>query len=242
MTEDKKTTEEVDTTEEVVEEAEEKEPIAEEVVDDKKPAKKEKEIDYDAIVAEEEKRAKPDPKIARDAFKEREKKRKEEMEEDEEDTEDKPLTRAEMDKMLADNRQEVRKEFETDRATEIAKAHTSSDGEARAVIALWKTRIIPTGNLEEDVLFALGGLDRKKLLATNKELTRALKSKDGVNRNSISTQRDAPQGSEPKLSPADAQAYKLAGFVWDGKQRLYKKSLGKGKTLFKKPNGEQYIA
>lgn len=226
------TTEEVDTTEEVVEEAEEKEPVEE--TEEKETVKEEKEIDYDAIVAEEEKRA--DPKKAKDAFKKREEKRENEEEEE------KPLTRTEMDKMLKDNRTAVRKEFETDRATEIAKANTSSDEEAKAVIALWKTRIVPTGNLEEDVLFALGGLDRKKLISKNGELTRALKSKDGANRNSASTHRDAPEGSEPKLSSADAQAYKSAGFVWDGKKGVYKKTLAKGKFLYKKVGGEQWVA
>ncbi len=230
------TTQEVDATEEeVVEEEEEEtsEPIEKEKEEE---TSKKEEIDYDAITKEEEKRA--DPEKAKEAFKKREEKRVKEEVEDE----DKPLTRAEIDKMLKDNRQTVRKEFEQDRAMEIAKANTSSDAEAKAVIAFWKNRIVPTGDLEEDVLFALGGLQRKTLISKNGELKRALKSKDNVSKDSASTHRDAPEGSKPKLSQADAQGLKSAGFVWDGKKRLYKKALPKGKFLWKEPNGKTWMA
>ncbi len=184
-------------------------------------------IDYEAIRLQEEERAKKsDPEIAKLAFLKREEKRKQE----EEQEEDKPLTRKELAEFFAQNNATTQKILTESQALAIARANTTSEAEAQAALTYWKNRIIPTGNIEEDVLFAIGGLNRNKLISQNKEIARALKAKDGISNNPASSHRDAPQGSEPKLSANDAVAIKSSGFVWDGKMRLYKKKLGGEKS------------
>ena len=185
-------------------------------------------IDYEKLRQEEEERGKkPDTQAARLAFEERERKRKEKGEEDDED---KPLTRREFNELTAQNQTTLHKTFQETNALTIARANTSSEAEAQAVMAFWRNRVVPSGNLEEDVMFAIGGLNRKVLASKNGELARALKNKDSISRDSATTHKDAPAASEPKISPADAQAYKSAGFAWDGKMRLYKKRMGGEKS------------
>jgi len=189
-------------------------------------------IDYGAIQKEEEDRVnKPDVHKAQEAFNERKEKREEEVIEDE----DKPLTRKELLGVLAQERTQNQKEAQGIRALEIARANTSSEAEAQATIVFWKSRVVPTGDLAQDVLFAVGGLNHKRLISKNNELSRALKSKDGLSRDTASTHREGQQGNVPKMSSADATALKQAGFQWDGAKRLYKKELPNKKTLFKDP-------
>lgn len=192
-----------------------------------------KEIDFKAMKEAEESRGKPDAEKARLAFLERERKRKEKEEsfEEEDDDEDKPLTRREMLVLLDERENRISKMTLETRALEIARANSSSEEEAQAAFTFWKTRVIPSGNLEDDVRFAVGGINHSKVISVNKELARALNSKENASKETASTFRDAPQGSEPKMSSIDAAGIKSAGYVWDGAKRLYKKPLGKGNSF-----------
>ena len=192
-------------------------------------------IDYEAeLKAEKERREKAEKALAEKAFKDRKKKRDEEQEQEEEqDEEDKPLTASQLEIILAKERQQTQKQLEGTRAVEIARANTSSETEAQAALEFWKNRVVPTGNLEDDIRFAIGGLNSRRIVAQNEELKRALRSKETKGAGGEGTFRDAPQAGEPQLAPQDAQAVKQSGFVWDAVKKLYKKPLaGSKKTLY----------
>lgn len=196
-------------------------------------------LDYEAIAKAEKDRADAAEKAAADlAFKMRRGKREEVAEDidDEGEDEDKPLTRRELQSILAGERQTIQKETSYNAALTIARSNTASEAEAQAAVTFWKTRVTPSGNLEDDVLFAIGGLNRKRTAAKIVEVGRALKSKETALHSSANTYRETGAAGEPKISANDAQALKQAGMVWDGKQRVYKKSLGNGsKHLFFDP-------
>lgn len=188
--------------------------------------------DYEADLEAERKRGKPDPEIARKAFQERHKKDKKKEGDDDEDDEDKPLTR----KDLARIREEARREANADRIQEIAEALADDPKQVPLIIEIHKNRGFPEGmTLKEQLDEAYVLANRKKILSTNKELTRALASKDTVTRKSVDAQRDPQVGTAPKLSAGDAAAYARAGYVFDAKSRFYKKELPNKKHLFKDP-------
>lgn len=218
--------------EETTEETQTEDSTEEETTPDD-PSKKDEEVDYEALARAERERA--DAAEALIVKNKKTEKRHKNEDEDEVDEDEKPLTRREFLELSKTQQQAVQKEMQEVRALEIARTNTSSEQEARAVLTFWKTRVIPTGNLDEDVLFAIGGLNHKKVVSKNLELARALRGKSGEKTDAAGTHRDAPEGSTPKMSAGDASAYKQAGFEWDGKRRLFKKSLGKDgkKTLWK---------
>lgn len=230
------TNEKTPTGEEIPDASESEESIVEEP--ETGAEEKKEEIDYEALQKEEEERTKkPDSFRAEVAFKERTLKRQEkEVLEEEEEEGEKPLSRSEVQELLDSQRVQLQKEMQESRALEIARAKTSSEAEARAVLTYWKTRVIPSGNLEEDILFAIGGLKHKALASQNLELARALKSKENVSKENASTYREPPQTPEPKMNPADLQALKAVGYVWDPSLKVYKKPLGKsGKLMYCDP-------
>ena len=198
-------------------------------------AKNTQDIDYEAeLKAEKERREKAEKALAEKAFKSRKEKREnEQANEEEQDEEDKPLTASQLEIILAKERQQTHKQLEETRAVEIARANTSTETEAQAALEFWKNRVVPTGNLEDDIRFAIGGLNSRRIVAQNEELKRALRSKETKGAGGEGTFRDAPQAGEPQLAPQDAQAVKQSGFVWDAVKKLYKKPLaGSKKTLY----------
>lgn len=198
-------------------------------------------IDYEEIAkketeranAAEEARKKAEDALAEKNFKKRKDKREGKEEEDvDEDDEDKPLTRRELRSVLSEANQQNVQQAQSTEALRIARENTSSENEAQAAILFWKNRVKPTGNLEEDVLFAIGGLNRKKVVAEKSEVIRALKSKENSSKSFASTQRTGSPAEKGKITSRDAEALKGAGMVWDGTKRVYKKPIGDGKTFF----------
>ena len=193
------------------------------------------EIDYEAELEEEKKRGVPDPERAREAFKKREEKRKQDDDE-EDDDEDKPLKRSELQKLLAQERQRAYKQAQTDRIHDIARELADSDSEARYIVEIHKNRTFPDSlSLKEQVEEAYAIANRKRLVAKNTELVRALKARDGVSRNSAGTHRTAMEGTQPKMSAQDTASYTRAGFTYDTKNRVWKKQLPNKKFLIKDP-------
>lgn len=186
--------------------------------------------DYEAMLEAERKRADDAEKAAAElAFKARRGKREDKKEEaDETEDDDKPMTRAEARAFLQQQGQLIQKNAQESSALSIIHANTSTEAEAQVALQYYKNRIVPTGNLEDDVLGAVAMVNRKRTVAKASELARALKSKDTALRSSASVYRDTGPPGEPKISPQDASAIKAAGMVWDGKQRAYKKPLGSG--------------
>lgn len=193
-------------------------------------------IDYKAILEEERKRREEAEKSAADyAYKLRNQKREEKGEDSEEESdEDAPLTRKELNEALQSFSQKNEKTQQEVQAKQLISQYTSNDDEAEAAYEMWKNRIVPTGNLQADIMFAIGGLNHKRVLATNEELKRSLTSKDTKNRDASGTHKK-PSSSENQPSSADAQALKASGMKWNTEKQVYAKKLKDGKTFYFDP-------
>jgi hypothetical protein len=212
-------TEEVET--ETEEESEEEE--SEESIDPSKD-----QTDYKAL-AEAELQRRKDAEQA--LIKERIKRKKPEDEETEADDEYKPLTAKDLAAFEARIVERTQKELQESRALEVARRFTSSEAEAQAAVVYFKSRVVPTGNLEEDVQFAVAGMNSKKILAQNSELKRALKGKEAVSTTG-DTHRDAPKGGTPKITSEIVASLKRAGFTLDGTSKRWIKKIGKTNGLY----------
>ncbi len=204
-----------------------------------KDKKVEKGIDYKAELAAERERTKTAEKALADKrFKDAEKKRKADLddESDDADDDDKPVTRKELDAVRFETRREVQKE----RALEIAKTMSTSDDEAELIVAKWSNRSFPEGTtLSDQIEEAYAITHRKKLIGERNEALRALKNKDGVNRNAASSHKESAPGNEPKLSSQDEQAIKASGFSWNGTSRQFEKKLSNGDMLVRDSKTKQ---
>lgn len=219
---------ETEAAEETVEEAEEAEPSL--------PEKKEETIDYKALAKAETARANAAEKAAADnAFKLREEKRGKQEEVQEDGSGDKPLTRTELDSILKEHSQTTQKSSEDAEARRIIAEFTQGTDEADAVYAFWKNRVIPTGDIREDVLFALGGMNVKRTQAQIDELKRANNSKATVNTDGAGTHRDPSKPQKPKTTSQDANALKKSGMKWNGEKRRYEKKLKNGEIFYYDP-------
>ena len=215
----------------MADEIEKKEEVTEEVIEiteetESESSSTEETVDYEALAKQERER-----REAAEALLIKNKriaKRHEEVEEEPENEEDKPITRADLADILRTERHATQKELKEAQALDIARANTASEAEAQAALLFWKNRVIPTGNLEDDIKFAIGGLNQKKVTAKNAELARALKSKDSVTTDPTSTHRDGLVTTAQKLAPNSP----LTGFKHEG-NGLYSKKLASGKTMFK---------
>lgn len=152
------------------------------------------------------------------------------------DDEDKPVTKRDLKKILAGSTKEARKGEIASVAAELAE----SPEEAEYIIELHKNRVFPDHlSIKEQLEECHAIANRKRLQSKNKELARALGSKDKVNKDAASTHRDGAQGTAPRLSASDEASYKRSGYSYDAKDRLWKKKLPNGKTLFKDPKTKQ---
>lgn len=185
----------------------------------------EEEIDYKALQEAETARAEAAEKAAADiAFKLRQAKREgdtESMEEDEK------LSETKIREIIRSETAQTQKSLQRSTALEIARANTSSESEAQAAMTFWEKRVIPSDNLEEDVKFAIGGVNNKKIVAKSNEMKRALKSKETASSDGVSAQRDGLPKNEPKLSDdSPLKKYKYEG------NGVYSKKLATGRTMF----------
>ena len=186
---------------------------------------------------ESEARLKAEQSLADKRFKDAERRRKEKEEKEESDIE-KPLTASQLEEILTKDREAIRKETQAVQIDEIANKMATSEAEKNLIIEIHKNRSFPSHltlqeQLEESYVIA----NRKRLVGERNEALRALKGKDGVNRNPAMTHRDAPKAGEPKLSPADSDAIKNSGFSWNGTSRRYEKKISGGQTLVRNKDG-----
>lgn len=187
------------------------------------------ELDIDAEL-EKERKGRPDPNKAKEAFKKREEKREEDTDEE------KPLTRKELEQILANER----KLGVRDSVLTVAQSLTSNPKEAELLVLKWENRTFPSNlSLAEQMEEVYVITHKNKIIGENKELKRALRGKAGVNTNPAGTHQDPPKGTEPQLSPADAHAIKAAGFVWNGTSRQFEKKLKDGSTLIRDSKSKQ---
>ncbi len=190
-------------------------------------------IDYEALAKEErERREAAERLLAEDRYNSSRNKRETEEEriarEALETDDDKPITAKDLPAILARERQIAQKEAQEGRALEVARANTATEAEAQAAVLFWKNRVVPTGNLEEDMKFAIGGLNSKKIVAKNAELARALRAKDNISSDIPSEHRDGLPNEAPKLPDnSPLKEYKYMG------NNIYSTKLKNGKTLFR---------
>ena len=200
-------------------------------------------LDYEAeLKREREAREKAEKALADRRFKESEQRRKEKEAGGTGDDDEKPLTANQLEEILSRERETTQKEVQSLRIYEIAKGLATSEAERNLIVEIHKNRSFPAHlSLEEQLEEAYAIANRKKLIGERNEALRALRGKDGVNKDTATTHRDAPKAGEPKLSPADQQAIKGAGFSWNGTNRRYEKKLSGGRILVRKPDGSVAI-
>jgi len=188
-------------------------------------------IDYEIELKREKERSGAAEKAAAElAFKLREQRRK--QEEEGLDDEDKPLTAKELEFILEKDRQQTRKEFQSELIREKAKKLADNESEANLIIEIHKNRTFPQGmSLDEQLEESYAIANRKKLIAQNEELKRALRGKEIASDDTAGTYRESIPLDEPRMSSSDISAIKAAGFTWDGNRRLFIKQLAKGKRI-----------
>jgi len=200
-----------------------------------KEAEEHLQIDFETELAKEKERSqKKDEKLAELDFKLREKNRKEdETIKEGEDDEDKPLTKKDLKVLLSENQQKLRQDLMGDTIKRIAREIAQSDAEANFIAEIHKNRIWPDDmplaeQLEESAAIA----NRKPFMTARKaEAERAKKSKENSSSENLGSFRDAQMIDEPKIDANAKKALVGGGFTWDGKRRLYVKTLGKNKIL-----------
>ena len=73
----------------------------------------------------------------------------------------------------------------------------------------------------------------RKLISQNSELFRALKNKSISSKSFASSYQNEQPSNTPKISKQDEMSYARAGFIYDTKQKIWKKKLPNGKFLVK---------
>lgn len=182
--------------------------------------------------------------LARERFKTAEAKKKKPSEandgENNDEDADKPLTRRELDARLAENREQVRREFQSEETTKKIKAITKSDAETRLVEQVFTATHFPSWMpLDEQIENAYLIANKKHLTQKNAELMRALNGKGTVVTEISSSQREGGSSNEPRLDPNTATMLKQTGYTWNAPSRAYIKKLGSGRTLFYDPKSKK---
>ena len=196
-------------------------------------------IDYKKNYEELQKR------IANDAFKFRKEKRTKENGDEGDESNDldpnKPLTMAEVQKMLADNQETVAKQFKVKEATQIATTLTSSEDEAKLALSLWEHVSLPFDTMEEQMKFIVAGMNADRVLGQNAELKRALQSKTNARKDTATSVRTPQSSGQPKVAGDVLAALKNNGFKYDTAKKAYVKTLANGKKMYNNGKGKKWF-
>jgi hypothetical protein len=198
-----------------------------------------KEEDLTALIEAEKTRNKPDPRKAMERI---EKKRH--QEEDEiVDEEDRPVTRKELERFLAEQQQRIVLESQEDKIVQISEEVAGSAQEAEFVRAVHANRVFPAGmSLREQMQEAYAIANAKRIAARNAELTRKIISQQNASKNTATTHRDPQKGTEPELAPDLKASLVRSGYTFNGTTRRYEKKLPNGKILVKESGKPPYLA
>lgn len=181
-------------------------------------------------------------RVAADAFKFRQSKKEDRGDDSgDEPDDDKPLTRSEVAKLLAEEKASISKQLTVKEATTLASKLTSNDDEAQYAVALWQNVQLPFDSMEEQLEFIVGGMNAKRVLAQNAELKRALLSKDTARKNTATTARDAMSAGQPKIDPQVASVLKTQGYTYNSNQKVYTKKLADGRTMYNNGKGKTWV-
>jgi len=200
-------------------------------------------IDYSAELEKElalaEQRAiKAEKALAEKRFKNSEKNR----EEDEPEDEDKPLTKSELSKLLAENEQKNQKIIETKEAEALAERLAGSEDEKKLILAKWKNRIFPSNySLKEQIQESYILANGSKLIAERNEALRALKGRDGINRDTADTHIEPQTTKDAEVTGDVKSVIGRRGFVFNQTTKQYEKTTANGKKLiYDKKTGNVY--
>lgn len=196
--------------------------------------------DLSALIAEEKKRGKPDPEKAKQRFL---KKQTEEHDDEPDNEDDRPLTKREVEQMLAERLHQNTLESHVDRIIEISETIAESPQEAELIRSIHANRVFPAGmSLQEQFQEAKAIASVKRLEAKNAELARKIQSQQTTSRNTATTYRDPQKSLEPDLAPDLKASMQRAGYTFNSTARRYEKKLPNGTTLVKEPGRPPYLA
>lgn len=185
-------------------------------------------VDYESELAAEKDRKEK----AHQAFLEREKRRKEKEAAGGDDGADAPISERRAREILTESNSEAHKTILEGKAESIARELSSNETEVQAVLAKWRNRQFPEDmSLTDQIEEMHAAVNRKKILGTNRELTRALRNKEGIRTDIASTHRDPLESTAPKLPEGSP----LKSYTYDKNRRVYFKKLASGKTMYVNP-------
>lgn len=183
-------------------------------------------------------------KIAGDAFRYRKDKRQVETTEPEnglDEDDNRPLTRAEMQKILDEREQKILRQSSSKEAFAFARTLVDNDDEAKYAAAIWEHVTLPFDTVEEQMKFIVGGMNVDRLLAQKGELIRTVQSKTMARKNTATTARDAQAGNTPKIDPQVKQALENTGHKYDTTAKAWVKTLANGKKMFNDGRGKKWF-
>lgn len=193
--------------------------------------------DLTALI-EAEKARKPDPEKALQRFK------RDHSEETNEvvDDGDRPLTRRELEELLARHEQRLVVETQEDKLVKFSEEIAGTPQEAELVRAIHANRIFPTGmSLREQLEESYAIANVKRIAARNEELKRKIASQQTASRNTATTHRDPQAALEPDMAPDLKASMVRAGYAFNSTTRRYEKKLPNGKVLVKENGRPPYI-
>lgn len=175
--------------------------------------------------------------LANKRFKNSEKNR-----EEDDDDEDKPLTKAQLSEMLAENKQENQKVIEKEKAEVLADRLAGSEDEKKLILAKWGNRTFPANySLEEQIEESYVLANGKKLIAEKSELIRALKGKEGVNKHAGESHIEPQPTKDAEIVGDVKSVIGRRGFVFNNTTKQYEKTTANGKKLiYDKKTGAVY--
>lgn len=201
------------------------------------------------LESEKSARIKAEKALAKKAFDKRKGKRETakdddatDVEEDDDDAdEDKPLTRKQMDAALARERENTRRETLANEAGRLAQSMSTNATMQELILEKWKNRSFPADlSLQDQIEECYLAANKKRIFGENNELKRALRGKNGVNRDgSGSHQEGISDTHAPKQSTTDAKEYARLGYKWNPTARRFEKKLPTGNVLVKDPKSKK---
>lgn len=190
------------------------------------------------LALSEERAIKAEKALANKRFKDS----KEKRESEEDEGEDKPLTKAELSEILAENEQKNKKVIEKKEAEALADRLAGSEDEKKLILAKWENRTFPANySLEEQIKESYVLANGNKLIAERDEALRALKGREGVNRYASETHIEPQPTKDSEITGDLKTVIGRRGFVFNNQTKQYEKTTANGKKLiYDKKTGTVY--
>lgn len=182
------------------EEAEELEGEENTVEGEETPPSDQNELDFEERLAEEKRKI--EERLGNKVDKERQKRI---------EAQKNTMSREEVDRLINEKVGEVQKTMFKERAEVIAERMSKSAAEKDLTLLFYETRIIPTGNIQEDMESAHALATRRTTQNTISELQTSLKSKKTVSSGGSDAGAPVERKAQPKYSQDVIEGAKFAG-------------------------------